>query len=199
LINRRLDLPAAQDRPATHNASLDLEFSVIEPNERNKISFLKEPSFLNRRSEQEDLLRCSQVDCGPLLTSRNFLSNQETSKNIELLERRILLSDGNEESEERRERGDRESGEKGERQSMVASFLPEDPHEQTFTPVAGLKQLETTPALTEASRRGRVMVSPRSRGSSHTSKSSTQAFNYKTIFLLLGILLGLNLILKAFA
>ena len=43
------------------------------------------------------------------------------------------------------------------------------------------------------------MYSPRNRSrvSTATSMSSKQAFDYRTIFLLLGILLGVNLILSA--
>lgn len=53
MINRKDDeAPPMQDqeRPPANNRSMDLEYSIIEPNERNKISFLREPSFLNRKS-----------------------------------------------------------------------------------------------------------------------------------------------------
>jgi hypothetical protein len=189
LINRKLDQsPAGKEQRRSNKSELDLEYSIIEPNERNKISFLKEPSFINRKSEQEDFLRCSQVDCGQLLTSRNFLHNQETTKNIELLEQRILSSEANEEEE------------KASPTSKITSFLKEDVHGLSFTPMIVLESKEMSAAAVdtegvEYKHKARPGHS-RSR-TSNTSKSSNQGFNYATIFIFLCILFGLNLILNA--
>jgi hypothetical protein len=51
---------------------------MIEQNENNKLSFVREPSFFNRKSDsladKEEALRSSQGDFAHLLSSRNFLS-----------------------------------------------------------------------------------------------------------------------------
>ena len=123
-----------------------------------------------------------------MLTSRNFLSNPETSKNIEMLEQRILMSDNNDET------ADRHCP-----QSKITHFLTEE-QEHTFTPTAGptLRNSNNEWSHNESAvSRPKAMHSPRSRMSSGSARSCKQAFDYRTIFLLLGILLGINLILNA--
>lgn len=122
-----------------------------------------------------------------MLTSRNFFSNPETSKNIEMLEQRILMSENNDETSDRQFP-----------QSKITHFLTEE-QEHTFTPtVPAVKHSDNEWKHDESVvSRPKAMQSPRSRMSSVSARSCGQAFDYRTIFLLLGILLGINLILNA--
>jgi hypothetical protein len=64
---------------------------MIEQNENNKLSFVREPSFFNRKSDsladKEEALRSSQGDFAHLLSSRNFLSQGESERNNDLEQR----------------------------------------------------------------------------------------------------------------
>jgi hypothetical protein len=73
-----------------------------------------------------------------LLTSRNFLQNQETTKNIELLEQRILSSEASKEVE------------KASPTSKITSFLKEDVHGLSFTPMIVLESMEMSVAAGDA-------------------------------------------------
>ena len=183
LINKKAESGEKEkNEKVENNVSLDLEYSIIEQNEKNKISFLKEPSFINRKSDNEDVLRSSQVELGQLLTSRNFLSNQETSKNIEMMEQRILFSDGNESVDS-----------KNAPLPTIKPFSAESSiQDQTFSPKEE-KAMEN-PQL--KSRRKSSTV--QSRKSSHSSGQAQKPYDYSTIMLFLGILLGLNLLLNYF-